>query len=238
MGTTKKRFIELHGEEAWEIEAQKRSEQKKEYQKKWYKEHREERLAYAKEYVKENKEKRTAYIKQYNKEHKEDISSYLKKYSKEHKEERASYKKQWYQEKKAERKAYAQKWQEDNPQKYRGHYLYLGYRRKDKLKGFDTKHNITTKWIIDNIFSGQSCVYCGDSDWTHLGADRIDNSKPHTPDNVVCSCFLCNCDRNDKYSVDEFKEYRKTHPRFSPDQKSWEIIEMKGIKVLKKRAID
>ena len=115
--------------------------------------------------------------------------------------------------------------------------LSSAYKSYDKNKGFDVSNNITKDWIVENIFNGQKCVYCGDDDWTHLGADRIDNTKPHTPDNVVCACGLCNIERNERYTVEEFKEYRKLHPR-SLDcsiDKGWEIVEMKGIKVLKKK---
>ena len=66
----------------------------------------------------------------------------------------------------------------------------------------DKKHNrgectITPEWMIDNIFNGR-CIYCGETDWRKLGCDRIDNSKPHTPDNVVCSCEKCNTKRGNK----------------------------------------
>lgn len=61
--------------------------------------------------------------------------------------------------------------------------LLSGYRQSDK------KHNrgectLTPQWIVDNIFN-KPCHYCGESDWHKIGCDRIDNSKPHTEDNVV-----------------------------------------------------
>ena len=77
------------------------------------------------------------------------------------------------------------------------------YRQDDKLynRGDCT---LTKDWIIDNIFN-TSCVYCGESDWRKLGCDRIDNTKAHTPENVVCACVYCNSKRGDRYSVEEFK---------------------------------
>ena len=86
------------------------------------------------------------------------------------------------------------------------------YKNIDKNRGFDTTNNITGSWLYEK-FCNSSCIYCGDSDWRHLGADRIDNNKPHTPDNVVCSCGICNAERAHRYTVEEFIEYRKTHPR-------------------------
>ena len=83
----------------------------------------------------------------------------------------------------------------------------------DKNKGYDTTSNITPQWIEENLFSdGSKCIYCGDNNWKHLGADRIDNTKPHTPDNVVCSCAICNYERQNRFTVEEFIKYRKEHP--------------------------
>lgn len=71
----------------------------------------------------------------------------------------------------------------------------------------DTKYNrgnctLTPEWIVDNIFNSK-CIYCGETDWRKLGCDRIDNSKPHTPDNVVCCCGKCNVKKQRK-SVEVF----------------------------------
>ena len=109
------------------------------------------------------------------------------------------------------------------------------YRQSDKKKGYSIDQNIDKNWIINNIFNS-CCIYCGDKEWTHLGADRIDSSKPHTPDNCVCSCYLCNIEKQTK-SVEEFRAYRQIHPRTLEQQKSFEIAEMNGIKVLKKRTV-
>lgn len=63
----------------------------------------------------------------------------------------------------------------------------------------DLKYNrgectIDEEYIINNIFT-KPCIYCGETDYTKLGCDRIDNSKPHTPDNVVPCCRKCNLER-------------------------------------------
>ena len=65
---------------------------------------------------------------------------------------------------------------------------------------------ITPDWIIGNIFTSK-CYWCGETDWRQLGCDRIDNNKPHTPDNVLCSCSRCNVERN-RHSMDYFKKYQ------------------------------
>ena len=78
------------------------------------------------------------------------------------------------------------------------------YRQSDKQYNRD-ECTLTAQWIVDNIFS-QPCHYCGESDWTKLGCDRIDNSLPHTPDNVVPCCTECNKKRGlmdyDKFMSD------------------------------------
>src|SRR5690606_33775894 len=102
-------------------------------------------------------------------------------------------------------------WEERHPQKVRACRLVYNYNFADQRSGYDTKDNVTYIWIMENIFTS-SCVYCGDSDWEHLGCDRIDNSKPHTPENCVCACGICNIERSDRCTVEEFKQYRETHP--------------------------
>ena len=51
--------------------------------------------------------------------------------------------------------------------------------------------NLTTDWVIENILS-KPCVHCGESNWKELGCNRLDNSKPHTIDNVEPCCWKCN----------------------------------------------
>lgn len=60
----------------------------------------------------------------------------------------------------------------------------------------DEKHNrgectLTKEWIVDNILS-KPCVHCGETDWTKIGCNRLDNSKPHTIENVEPCCWECN----------------------------------------------
>lgn len=68
--------------------------------------------------------------------------------------------------------------------------LIASYDREDE-KYKRGKCLLTPEWVVENIFT-QSCHYCGESDWHKLGADRVDNSLPHTPDNVVPCCRDCN----------------------------------------------
>ena len=83
--------------------------------------------------------------------------------------------------------------------------MVLAYKRIDKQKNLICA--ITPEWIVDNLFSGQVCVYCGESNWKKLGCDRMDNTFGHTPDNVVCSCLSCNSKHNDN----NYWQYKLTH---------------------------
>lgn len=194
---------------------------------------------YIKRYGLEKFKEKRAKDREYNFVHKEE----KKKWYAEHREERAIKSKKYQQEHKEElkekRKAYFKKYnkQYNKTQRGKAHNLAKAYRRNDiLLYGFDISNNVDGKWIVDNIFSGQKCVYCGDQEWTHLGCDRIDNNKPHTADNVVCSCFICNAARENKFSIDEFKKYRSLHPReCDMPKKPLDLLNENG--ALKKRPI-
>lgn len=142
-----------------------------------------------------------------------------KKYSTEEERKAAkdAYKKQWYQEHKVERAAKMKQWYQDNKAAHaarkkqyhstpfgRASYLASGYRAKDKNTGRG-ECTITPQWIVDNVFSGQCCHYCGESDWMKLGLDRKDSSLPHTPENCVPCCEHCN---KKKYTT-PYEEYLK-----------------------------
>lgn len=151
-------------------------------------------------------EKRREYSKQYAKEHKEELKEYKKQYYQDNKDHIVEQRKQYYQDNIEERREYGRQY--NKTQWGRAVLMKLNYIRKDKEKGFPADQNIDEEWIIENIFNSK-CIYCGESDWKKLGADRIDNSKPHTPDNVVCSCWDCNNKRNDKFTVEEFVQLMK-----------------------------
>jgi len=77
--------------------------------------------------------------------------------------------------------------------------------------------DLTAEWIVENIFS-KPCVHCGESDWRKIGCNRLDNSKPHTKDNVEPCCWKC----NDKLAHDS---RRKVIQQFSLNGefiKEWE----------------
>ena len=73
------------------------------------------------------------------------------------------------------------------------------YRYFDKKRGLS--NDLTAAWFRDNIES-KPCFYCGDAS-KRSGGDRIDNSKGHTKNNVVPSCWDCNCTRGNRFSHEE-----------------------------------
>lgn len=53
------------------------------------------------------------------------------------------------------------------------------------------KGDLTPEWIVENIFT-KPCAHCGKTGWKIIGCNRLDNSKPHTMDNVEPCCKECN----------------------------------------------
>lgn len=152
-------------------------EERKEYDRQRYLKKRDKLLEHSNQYRQEHKE----YFKQYYQNNKDKLLEQQKKYRNEHKE----YFKQYNQ----------------TPIGRAANIL-------NQYKIADEKHkrgecDLTPKWIVDNIFS-QPCHYCKKRNWHKIGCDRIDNSKPHTMDNVVPCCEECNKKRGTK-SYEEFK---------------------------------
>ena len=163
----------------------KNKEKISEYQKQYYKENKDKKLEQQKQYYQSNKVKLLEQKNQYKQKHKEQI----KQYYQDNKEIILEKQKQYY---------YTQLGRANN--------LLKGYKREDKI------HNrgectLTKEWIIENIFTSK-CKYCGETDWLKLGCDRIDNEKPHTPDNVIPCCKECNIKRGSK----TYKEWLGVSP--------------------------
>ena len=83
-----------------------------------------------------------------------------------------------------------ERWEINHPLEARASKLIKNYRKEDKKRNRG-ECTLTIKWVIDNIFS-KPCAHCGKEGWDKIGCNRIDNSKPHTPDNVEPCCYECN----------------------------------------------
>lgn len=196
---------------------EEKKQRKREAQKRYREKHKEYYDNYNKQYYSNNKEKILSEKQKYYEENKDDILKNKKEYDEKHKKQKTEYNKQYYEDNKEKIREQQKEYKENNKetikQKQSDYYntqygraigLLYSYIHNDKI------HNrgectLTAKWIVDNIFSGQKCVYCDETDWHKLGCDRIDNTLPHTPDNVVCSCWEHNRQRKDM-DIEEFKK--------------------------------
>jgi len=103
-------------------------------------------------------------------------------------EKKKEWSKAYAQKNKEKIKEYRSLWRKT--QYGRASMLLYGYRQKDKDKNRG-QCTLTAQWIVDNIFS-KPCAHCGETDWRKIGCNRLDNSKPHTEDNVEPCCIECN----------------------------------------------
>lgn len=218
-----------------------------EYDKNYRMEHKDEIREKRRRYYLENADSIKEYRRIYNIENRDTILARKKVYRSKNKGPIAEYARLW----RKNNPGYLKEYYANNPEAlersrksrkefykkkyytkdYRARYLVNAYSFADKKEGRG-ECTLTSEWIKENIFNSK-CTYCGDSDWRHLGCDRIDNGLPHTPENCICSCGICNIEKNDKYSVEEFVEYRSKHPRHLGTIPKVEKING----VIKKRAI-
>ena len=136
------------------------------------------------EYTEEEKEKNRERARKWGQEHKEKVLEKVKKWNQEHKEERKEYLKEYRKKHKEDIKNYLK------TPFGRASYLLQNYRREDR-KYQRGEIDFDAKWIVENILS-KPCVHCGETDWTKIGCNRLDNFKPHTMDNVEPCCAKCN----------------------------------------------
>ena len=87
----------------------------------------------------------------------------------------------------------------------RASHLIGAYNMADKLMGRG-KGDLTIPWVIENIFS-KPCAHCGKTGWNIIGCNRIDNTKPHTMDNVEPCCLECNVKIQGKDSSKNVYQY-------------------------------
>lgn len=136
------------------------------------------------QYNQEHKDEIAVKNRQYRDKHKDEIAEIRHRYWVKHKEELTKYNKQYYIEHKKEIGEYKK-----SPMG-RAINLLCAYNHGDQ-KYNRGEGDLTAKWIVENIFA-KPCVHCGETDWHKIGCNRLDNSKPHTKDNVEPCCWECN----------------------------------------------
>ena len=108
----------------------------------------------------------------------------------------------------------------------KAHCIYANSRYADKKKGF-AEPNITVEQIMELI--QKPCNWCGQTDWSKNGIDRIDTSIGHNVDNVVCSCWDCNHKRGIKGLMRPVKEYTLNGKFVRRYENSYEVKEIRGV---------
>lgn len=192
----------------------------KAYMADYYQKHKDEivvkKAAYDVEYYIKNKEKIAAKHAEYYQKHKDEVLAKNAEYRANHKEEKAAYDVEYRAKNKEKMAAYRAECYQKNKDKIlannaeyrstpfgRAKYLELNYKRLDEEKNRG-ECTLTAEWIEENIFTSV-CHYCGETDWHKLGCDRIDNTKPHTPENCVPCCKHC----NDKKNITTYEEFMR-----------------------------
>ena len=94
-------------------------EEKAEYQKQYRQEHKEETAEYHKQYWQKNKDERKEYQKQWRETHKDGVSAYRKQYYKTHKDEESAHRKLRYEQNKDKEKQQAKAWKETHQEQWR-----------------------------------------------------------------------------------------------------------------------
>lgn len=157
--------------------------------KKYYESHKEKILECNKKYREEHKEQ----SREYREKNKERIKEKRKEYRKNNAEKLREYNKNYYYTHRKEIIAQRTEYNKDyvKTQMGRAQRQFQQYKFMDKRNGFDEVIDFDAKWIVDNIYT-KPCVHCGETDWTKLGCNRLDNSRPHTIDNVEPCCWKCN----------------------------------------------
>ena len=145
-------------------------------------------------------------LKRYRERHLDEERESNKRYRQENPDKERERHKRWQAENPEKVREKNKRWSEKNPEKWRAANLISTYRQRDKNANRG-ECTLTTEWVMENIFT-KPCHYCGKEGWDVIGCDRIDNSRPHTPDNVVPCCAECNKKRSSK-SYEEFYDSRR-----------------------------
>ena len=136
----------------------------------------------------ERKEAHREYQRRSYEKHKENRVECSKKYYQEHKEERKKYR-DFHKEEIKERDAKYRETIIGNTKKLLNNYIHND--RKSMLIGGELPSNYIT---IEEFISlrKKGCTHCEENYWRNIGLNRLNNSLPHTIDNVEPCCLECN----------------------------------------------
>lgn len=126
--------------------------------------------------------------KQYHQEHREEILAKNKERYQKQRENILKNARQYREKHRNELKIKSKEYRET--EYGRAYTLLTAYNKADE-KYHRGKGDLTPEWIVENIFT-KPCAHCGKEGWQIIGCNRLDNSKPHTMDNVEPCCWECN----------------------------------------------
>ena len=122
-----------------------------------------------------------------------------RRYAERNKEKIREKGKKYYQANKEKCKDRHKRWVEEHKEymkEYRNQPIRRAYDLVCAYNSTDKKHNrgqgdLTKEWLLENILM-KPCAHCGKVGWDVIGCNRLDNSKPHSKDNVEPCCEECN----------------------------------------------
>ena len=141
-----------------------------------------------KEYYEAHKEEIKRQHHEYYLSHKAQFIAKAREWEKNNPDKKKESKKKYYLNNKDNKMEYQREWRKTPIG--RATMLLSSYNQADKNMGRG-QGDLTPEWIVENIFT-KPCVHCGETDWRKIGCNRLDNSKPHTTDNVEPCCGKCN----------------------------------------------
>jgi len=188
---TREEYIAKYGEEEG-----LRRWKNNEYQRRWRAAHPEKVKETVQKWARANPEKVKETTRRWREANPEKVKERKRRWKAEHPEKVKEQNRRYREENRDKHNEAIRRWQKAHPMQYRANSLLQSYRSADHRQNRG-ECTLTVKWIVDKIFTGH-CIYCGETDWRLLGCDRKNNSKPHTPENVVCSCRDCNNKRHTK----------------------------------------
>ena len=200
----------------------------KECDKRYYEEHRKEKLEYQKGYYENHKEKIKEYQKEYYEENKEDVLEHNKQYREEHKEEIAKQKKQYYEDNKEEilerNKIYYNEHKEEisiiNKQYYEEnpHISFNATSRRRKKEENQGRGITKEQWFEMMCWFDWKCAYSN----TPLTKEHrtIDHIIPLNNNgiNEPWNCVPCFDSYNYQKNTNDMEEWYSQQPYFSEER--------------------
>lgn len=160
-------------------------EEEKEYNREYYRKNKERILKQVKEYRELNKEKIAESKRDHYRSNIDEIRKKQHEYYLRNREHFINKQREYYE----SNKESVLKRIAETPMG-RANNMITAYNQQDETQNRG-RGDLDSRWVVENILS-KPCAHCGKTGWNVIGCNRLDNSKPHTKDNVEPCCFECN----------------------------------------------